>query len=132
MGGINPMGGMGGASFPVGGVNPPGESMKSEDPQMSFRQESLASEHTTTLQNQLALTSHMCSQLLYGQNNLIRAVCGHLDRSQANPGGGAQMAEHVAALQQYELELEAYYHQLCESYARVSRLSLFQGCLPFV
>ena len=114
------MGGVGGGSFPMGGVNFTGENAKL-DPQSSFRQESLASEHTATLQNQLALTSHMCSQLLYGQNNLIRAVCGHLDRSQPNPGGGAQMADHAAALQQYELELEAYYHQLCESYARVGR-----------
>ncbi len=120
---------MGGANFQVGGVNL-GESVKFEGAsQSSVHQESLASEHTATLQNQLALTSHMCSQLLYGQNNLIRAVCGHLDRaaSQAYPGGGPggpQMAEHMAALQQYELELEAYYHQLCESYTRVGRNDL--------
>lgn len=107
------MDGVGGASFSVGGATFTGGNL---DPQSSLQQQNLAYENTALLHNQLAFTSHMCSQLLYGQNNLIRAVCGHLDRSQGNP----QMAEQVAALQQYEMELEAYYHQLCESYARVS------------
>ena len=115
--------GVGVANFPTSGV---GGSVKLDGTGLSSHGQE---EHTATLQNQLALTSHMCSQLLYGQNNLIRAVCGHLDRSeQAYPGGQAapqmapQLAEHMAALQQYELELEAYYHQLCESYLRVSGL----------
>ena len=112
------MGGVGAANFPSSGV---GGSVKLDSTGLSSPGQA---EHTATLQNQLALTSHMCSQLLYGQNNLIRAVCGHLDRSaQAYPSGqvGPQLAEHMAALQQYELELEAYYHQLCESYLRVSQ-----------
>ena len=68
-------------------------------------------EHTVTLQNQLSLTSHMCQQLLHGQNSLIRAVCGRQDMS--------QVQEQLAMLQQYQCDLEAYYHQLCESYAQV-------------
>lgn len=79
--------------------------------------ESLASEHTATLQNQLSLTSHMCQQLLYGQNNLIRAVCERLDHQEFQPV--PQVEEHMSMLQQYQLELEAYYHQLCESYVQV-------------
>lgn len=85
------------------------------------------SEHTVTLQNQLALTSHMCSQLLYGQNSLIRAVCERLDR----PEVGAQMEERMAMLQQYQLELEAYYQQLYASYAQVRRMpqtDIFSRC----
>ena len=111
MGGAKPMM-MGGASLSVGG-------MKFDQP--GSLQDSLVSEHTATLQNQLNLTSYMCNQLLYGQNNLIRAVCSHLDRAQAYPAvpTPSQLAEHMAVLQQYEMELEAYYHQLCESYARV-------------
>lgn len=77
----------------------------------------LTSEHTATLQNQLALTSNMCQQLLYGQNNLIRAVCERLDRQEPHPM--PRVEEHMAMLQQYQMELEAYYHQLCESYAQV-------------
>lgn len=83
----------------------------------------LLTEHTATLQNQLALTSHMCSQLLQGQNSLIRAVCERLDRPElvGGGGGGAQMEERerMVVLQQYQMELEAYYHQLCASYAQV-------------
>ena len=75
----------------------------------------LSEQHTVTLQNQLALTSHMCSQLLYGQNNLIRAVCERLDRPELN----AQVEERMAMLQQYQMELEAYYQKLYTSYTHV-------------
>jgi DNA topoisomerase IA len=81
------------------------------------------SEHTATLQQQLALTSHMCSQLLYGQNNLIRAVCERLDRPEIN----AQVEDRMAMLQQYQLELEAYYQQLYASYSQVSQSSQLHG-----
>lgn len=84
--------------------------------QLSFQQrDTLLSEHTATLQNQLALTSSMCNQLLYGQNSLIRAVCERLDHPELHP----RVQEHMTVLQHYQLELEAYYHQLCESYAQV-------------
>ena len=82
----------------------------------------LLTEHTATLQNQLALTSHMCSQLLQGQNSLIRAVCERLDRPELS--AGSQMEERMVVLQQYQMELEAYYHQLCSSYAQVRILPI--------
>lgn len=83
-------------------------------------------EHTAVLQSQLSLTSHMCQQLLHGQNNLIRAVCERLDRQEPHPL--PQVEEHMAMLQQYQMELEAYYHQLCESYARVRTRPALRLC----
>ena len=84
----------------------------------SFQQKDsfLSQQHTAILQNQLTLTSSMCSQLLQGQNNLIRAVCQRLDHTEFQ----SNTQEQVAAMQQYQMELEAYYHQLCESYMLVS------------
>ncbi len=97
-----------GSNVNVGGANP---FMGGAPPMSSER------EHTLTLQNQLALTSNMCNQLLYGQNNLIRAVCERLDHpAEVYP----QVQERMAMLQNYQLELEAYYHQLCDSYAQVN------------
>ena len=81
-----------------------------------LHKDDILAEHTLTLQNQLALTSNMCNQLLYGQNSLIRAVCDHLSHPELHP----QVQEHMAMLQQYQLELESYYHQLCASYVQVS------------
>ena len=68
-----------------------------------------------TLQSQLSLTSTMCTQLLEGQNNLIKAVCRRLEQPEVHSNTQDQMA----AMQQYQLELEAYYHQLCDSYVQV-------------
>lgn len=116
--------GMSGASPPMGGASPQVGGAKGGASETVGTQASSVpkdvSEHTATLQNQLALTSHMCSQLLYGQNNLIRAVCERLDR----PEVGVQMEERMAMLQQYQLELEAYYQQLYASYAQVRRIPL--------
>lgn len=83
----------------------------------SFQQRDglLFQQHTAILQNQLALTSNMCSQLLQGQNNLIRAVCQRLDHTEFQ----SNTQEQMASMQQYQLELDAYYHQLCESYVQV-------------
>ena len=72
-------------------------------------------QHMVTLQSQLALTSTMCTQLLDGQNSLIKAVCRRLDQSETQDSTQEQMT----GMQQYQLELEAYYHQLCDSYIQV-------------
>lgn len=100
---------------PVGGAKGVGASETVGTQAPSATPNDLSEQHTVTLQNQLALTSHMCSQLLYGQNNLIRAVCERLDRPELN----AQVEERMAMLQQYQMELEAYYQQLHASYMQV-------------
>lgn len=92
-------------------------------PQQQGSNNNFLVEHTMVLQNQLALTSHMCNQLLFGQNNLIRAICDRLDTSR--PVVHPQVQEHVNMLQQYQLELEAYYHQLCESYGQARAHCLY-------
>ncbi len=81
----------------------------------SATSDSSSHQHMATLQSQLSLTSTMCTQLLEGQNNLIKAVCRRLEQPEVHSNTQDQMA----AMQQYQLELEAYYHQLCDSYVQV-------------
>lgn len=122
--------GMSGSNSPpqvVGVVGGAEASSLPPQPQLQPHQLDAASEHTVTLQNQLSLTSHMCSQLLYGQNNLIRAVCDRMDRQDLP--AAAQLDERMSVLQQYQLELEAYYQQLYASYAQVSTIAHILGTM---
>lgn len=71
---------------------------------------------TSMLYSQLAMASNMCSELLHTQNNLVGAVCSHLEMI----GYQAGIQQHQSALFHYQKELEQYYHELYQRYSQVS------------
>ena len=72
--------------------------------------------HASMMYSQLALTSNMCSELLYTQNSLISVMSSHLEMFHYQAG----IHQHYSALCCYQKELEQYYQDLYRSYSQVS------------
>ena len=72
--------------------------------------------HASMMYSQLALTSNMCSELLYTQNSLISVMSSHLEMFRYQAG----IHQHYSALCRYQKELEQYYQDLYRSYSQVS------------
>ena len=68
------------------------------------------------LQERIGFTSHVCSELLKGQNNLIYALCQYSEDARQKTSAYDQFIQ----LQQYHSQLQEYHQKLLSSYHKLS------------
>lgn len=71
---------------------------------------------SSMVQNQLAIMTNMCSELLQGQNCLISTLCHRLDNAEAR----VATQEHMNQLHDYHGQLQLYYENMCQAHAQVT------------